>query len=159
MEKRTVVRVGAEDFSVEEESRRMRENFAAGAIVSFIGSVRSVNEGRSVDSMTLEHYPAMTEKSLEKIIEAARSKWDLIDVVVIHRVGELALGEQIVLAMVSSAHRQEAFAACEFIMDWLKTRAPFWKKEKTKDGDVWVDARESDEEAVDRWGAFGGRNA
>ena len=101
--------------------------------------------------MELEHYPGMTEKALEGIVEKARSRWDLEDVVVIHRVGPLKVGEQIVLTLVTSSHRREAFEACEFIMDWLKTEAPFWKKETTAAGARWVDARESDEAARERW--------
>jgi molybdopterin synthase catalytic subunit len=101
--------------------------------------------------MTLEHYPGMTEKALEKIVDEARERWDIDDALVVHRVGTLQPGDQIVLVVVSSAHRGEAFQACEFLMDYLKTRAPFWKKERTPEGDRWVDARSSDDAAADRW--------
>ena len=147
----TNVRVGHEDFDVSEEMRRLeRPERTAGAVVSFTGVVRS--DG-SVVKMELEHYPGMTEKALHAIIEKARARWKLEDVVVIHRVGELSVGDQIVLCLVTSTHRHEAFDACLFIMDWLKTEAPFWKKETHADGtSSWVDARESDEAAKERWG-------
>ena len=119
-----------------------------GALASFIGLVR---EDGAVSAMTLEHYPGMTESALEDIEAQARSRWALLDVRIIHRVGRLLPGERIVLVLVSSAHRGEAFAACEFIMDFLKTQAPFWKKEDTPEGARWVDARETDDEAARRW--------
>ena len=118
-------------------------------MVTFTGVVRS-DDG--VTAMHLEHYPEMTEKSLAQIVEKARARWNIEDVVIIHRVGELKAGDRIVLAVVTSAHRREAFEASEFIMDWLKTEAPFWKKEVTAQGGRWVDARESDEIAKNRWG-------
>jgi len=121
----------------------------AGAVASFVGLVRGRGEG--VDAMTLEHYPGMTEQALADIVAEARGRWDLRRVRVIHRVGRLLPGAQIVFVGVSSAHRGEAFAACEFVMDYLKTRAPFWKKEETADGARWVDARESDDGAAARW--------
>jgi molybdopterin synthase catalytic subunit len=120
----------------------------AGAVASFVGLVRG---GGEVSAMTLEHYPGMTEQALAAIIEQARGRWSLRAVRVIHRVGRLLPGDRIVFVGVSSAHRGDAFAACEFIMDYLKTRAPFWKKEATPDGGRWVDARESDELAASRW--------
>ena len=124
----------------------------AGAVVSFTGLVRDLNQGEAVARMTLEHYPGMTEKALEEIVNEAISRCDLTDVAVIHRVGELRPSDQIVLVAVTSAHRGDAFAACEFIMDYLKTRAPFWKKERLKDGSSrWVEARSSDDEAAERW--------
>lgn len=126
---------------------------AVGAIASFIGLVRDVNEGASVSTMTLEHYPGMTEKALETIVAEADERWDLIAVSVIHRVGELRPTDPIVLVAVASAHRGDAFQACEFIMDFLKTRAPLWKKEQASDGSRWVDARGSDERAARRWKA------
>ncbi|MDR3898922.1 MAG: molybdopterin synthase catalytic subunit MoaE [Duodenibacillus sp.] len=145
----TKIRVGHEDFDVSAELAALeRPERAAGAAVTFTGIVRSDGE---VLEMELEHYPGMTEKALEGIVEKARSRWDLEDVVVIHRVGPLKVGEQIVLTLVTSSHRREAFEACEFIMDWLKTEAPFWKKETTAAGARWVDARESDEAARERW--------
>jgi molybdopterin synthase catalytic subunit len=122
-----------------------------GAVASFVGLVRDLNEGQGVTALTLEHYPAMTEKSLREIVEQAMARWDLLDVTVIHRVGRLMPLDRIVFVGVASMHRGDAFAACEFIMDYLKTRAPFWKKEGTPEGDKWVDARASDETAADRW--------
>ena len=119
----------------------------AGAVASFVGLVR----GGEIDAMTLEHYPAMTAKALNDIVAEAHRRWELLGVRVIHRVGRLLPGERIVLVAVSSTHRQAAFAACEFIMDYLKTRAPFWKCEDTAAGSHWVDARESDDEALRRW--------
>ncbi len=146
----TKIRVGHEDFDVSEELAKLeRPERKAGAAVTFTGIVRS-DDG--VTAMHLEHYPEMTEKSLAKIVEKARLRWDIEDVVVIHRVGELRAGDRIVLTVVTSAHRREAFEASEFIMDWLKTEAPFWKKEMTAEGGRWVDARESDELAKSRWG-------
>jgi molybdopterin synthase catalytic subunit len=123
-----------------------------GAVASFVGLVRADKSSVSaVQSMTLEHYPGMTEKALDAIVAEARGRWDLFGIRVIHRVGRLLPGDRIVLVAVASSHRGEAFAACEFIMDYLKTRAPFWKKEETPDGGRWVDARESDEHAAGRW--------
>lgn len=146
------VRVQAGDFDVGAEMDAMRRaNPRIGAIASFVGVVRDLNEGASVAEMTLEHYPGMTEKALEKIVEEARSRWETYDVLVVHRVGTLRPTDQIVLVMVASAHRGEAFQACEFLMDYLKTRAPFWKKEKTPEGGRWVDARTTDDAAADRW--------
>ena len=122
-----------------------------GALVTFLGLMRDLNEGDTVNAMTLEHYPGMTEKALEAIVSEAEQRWDLEAVRVIHRVGELTPEEPIVLVAVASAHRGEAFQACEFIIDYLKTRAPFWKKERTSDGERWVDARHGDTEAEARW--------
>jgi molybdopterin synthase catalytic subunit len=146
------VRVQTGDFDIGAEIAAMRRgNPKVGAVASFIGAVRDLNEGEHVAEMTLEHYPGMTEKALEKIVAEARSRWDIYDALVIHRVGILKPGDQIVLVVVTSAHRGEAFEACEFLMDYLKTRAPFWKKEATPEGSRWVDARESDDAAADRW--------
>ena len=122
-----------------------------GAVAAFIGQVRDLNDGLAVQAMTLEHYPGMTEKSLQDIVDQAKARWNIFDALVIHRVGELRPLDQIVLVAVSGAHRGEAFAACEFIMDYLKTEAPFWKKEQTPEGAHWVDARESDDRAKARW--------
>ena len=122
-----------------------------GAIASFVGLARDMNEGSGVQAMTLEHYPGMTEKALTGLVEEARSRWALLDVTVIHRVGRLLPGDPIVLVAVASRHRGEAFAACEYIMDALKTRAPFWKKEETAEGERWVEARASDDAAAARW--------
>ena len=146
------VRIQKEDFDVSAEIARLREgNPKVGAVASFVGIVRDLNEGDAVASLTLEHYPGMTEKSVEKIVTEARDRWDIYDALVIHRVGVLKPLEQIVLVVVSSAHRGESFKACEFLMDYLKTRAPFWKKEQTPDGGRWVDARASDDAAAERW--------
>lgn len=128
-----------------------RNNSEVGAVASFLGITRDRNEGQGVSAMTLEHYPGMTERALEQIVDEACARWALLDVTVIHRVGELRPTDPIVLVAVASAHRGEAFAACEFIMDYLKTRAPFWKKERTPQGERWVEARESDESAAARW--------
>jgi molybdopterin synthase catalytic subunit len=122
-----------------------------GGLASFVGLVRDANDGQSIRGMTLEHYPGMTEKALEDICAQAHARWDLIDTVVIHRVGSLVPGDRIVLVGVASAHRGEAFGACEFIMDYLKTRAPFWKREDTTEGSRWVEARASDDAAAGRW--------
>ncbi len=124
---------------------------SVGAVVTFLGLMRDSNQGARVASMTLEHYPGMTEKALEGIVDEALARWDLRRVTVVHRVGEIAPLEPIVFVGVASAHRGEAFRACEFIIDYLKTRAPFWKRERTETGDRWVDARDTDEEAGERW--------
>ena len=148
------VRVQTEDFDVGRELAALRGgDRAVGAVAAFIGTVRDVNADASVASMTLEHYPGMTEKALAAIIADAKSRWAIVDALVIHRVGALAPTDQIVLVGVTSAHRGDAFAACEFIIDYLKTRAPFWKKEETPDGARWVEARASDDEAAARWRA------
>jgi molybdopterin synthase catalytic subunit len=146
------VRVQTEDFDLTTEIAQLRANTPkVGAIVNFVGVVRDLNEGEQIAEMELEHYPGMTEKALEDIITQARSRWDLFDALVIHRVGPLKPLDQIVLVAVTSAHRGEAFAACEFIIDYLKTQAPFWKKEQTPQGSRWVDARVTDDEAMKKW--------
>jgi molybdopterin synthase catalytic subunit len=146
------VRVQTEDFDVGAEIATLRRgNPAVGAIASFIGLVRDVNEGDHVSEMTLEHYPGMTERALESIVAQAKSRWDILDVLVVHRVGRLRPLDQIVLVVVAGAHRGEAFAACEFVMDYLKTQAPFWKKEQTPEGPRWVEARAADDQAAERW--------
>jgi molybdopterin synthase catalytic subunit len=146
------VRVQAEDFDIGDELAALRRgNAAIGAIASFVGLVRDMNAGGSVSEMTLEHYPGMTERALEAIVTEAKARWDIIEVLVVHRVGVLRPTDQIVLVVVTGAHRGEAFAACEFVMDYLKTRAPFWKKEQTPAGSRWVEARESDDTAAERW--------
>ena len=146
------VRVQEAEFDVAAELALLRAGDArVGAICSFLGLVRDINDGERVSGMTLEHYPGMTEKALEQIVLEARSRWDIYDALVIHRVGPLKPCDPIVLVGVASAHRAEAFAACEFIMDYLKTRAPFWKKEAAADGGRWVDARETDDSAAARW--------
>ena len=137
-----VVRVQDADFDLGAEIKALRlGNPAIGAVASFIGCVRDMNEGDSVGLMYLEHYPGMTERELEKICAEASTRWDICDTLVIHRVGELKPLDQIVCVVVTSAHRGESFSACEFIMDYLKTRAPFWKRESTPQGERWVDAR------------------
>ncbi len=146
------VRVQKEDFDIGVEIAALRQdNPRIGAVASFIGTVRNVNEGDPVSELTLEHYPGMTEKAIEAIITDARTRWKIDEVLVIHRIGMLKPGDQIVLVIVASAHRGAAFAACEFIMDYLKTQAPFWKKEQTSAGERWVDARASDDASAERW--------
>jgi len=146
------VRVQTEDFDAGKEIAALRHgNPAVGAVASFIGVVREMNDGDSVAEMTLEHYPGMTEKSLAAIIDQAKSRWRIFDALVVHRIGTLRPLDQIVLVVVTGAHRGEAFAACEFIMDYLKTSAPFWKKEETAKGARWVESRESDDIAAERW--------
>ena len=148
------IRVQTEDFDLSEEIRQLRANdLRVGAVASFVGTVRDLNDGKDVSRMTLEHYPGMTEKALSAIVAQAHERWRLFDALVLHRYGDLGPGDQIVLVAVTSAHRGDAFAACEFIMDYLKTRAPFWKKEETANGARWVDARESDEHMLARWQA------
>jgi len=146
------VRIQEHDFDLSVEVARLREGDGqVGAVAVFIGTVRDLNEGSAVKQMTLEHYPGMTEAALEEIIEQAKSRWDLRNALTIHRIGPLKPQDQIVLVAVTSAHRGEAFSACEFMMDYLKTQAPFWKKEDTPDGARWVDARVSDDQALERW--------
>jgi molybdopterin synthase catalytic subunit len=146
------VRVQTGDFDIAREIATLRGNDArVGAVAAFVGLVRDVNDAAAVSSLTLEHYPGMTEKALEDIIDQAKGRWSVHDVLVIHRVGELKPTDQIVLVVVTGAHRGEAFAACEFIMDYLKTRAPLWKKEQTSDGERWVEARASDDKKAARW--------
>jgi len=146
------VRIQTGDFDAGVEIAALRRsNPKIGAVASFIGVCRDVNDGGAVTKMTLEHYPGMTEKALEKIVAEAKARWKVMDVLVVHRVGELKPADQIVLVVVAGGHRGEAFAACEFIMDYLKTRAPFWKKEETPQGPRWVEARASDDDAAQRW--------
>lgn len=146
----TKISVQSEDFNLADEYRWHQQQPECGAVVSFVGSVREL-ANEPLISMTLEHYPAMTEKALQGIVEEARQRWPLGKVTVIHRVGTLKVDEQIVLVIVSSAHRVAAFNACEFIMDFLKTRAPFWKKEHTQSQEYWVEAKTSDQQATERW--------
>ena len=146
------VRVQTEDFDAGAEINLMRlSRKDTGAIVSFVGQVRDINDGSHVSGLILEHYPGMTEKALQTIIDQAKQRWNIFDALIIHRVGELQPMDQIVLVLVTGSHRGEAFAACEFIMDYLKTEAPFWKKEQTSAGDRWVEARASDDTARARW--------
>jgi molybdopterin synthase catalytic subunit len=146
------IRVQEADFDLSTEIATLRQaRPELGAVVVFIGLVRDINAGAAVSELLLEHYPAMTQKALESIETQARQRWDIDEVLVIHRVGRLLPTEQIVLVAVAGAHRGPAFQACEFIMDYLKTQAPFWKKEQTPDGARWVDARSSDDVAAGRW--------
>jgi molybdopterin synthase catalytic subunit len=146
------VRVQLEDFDAGLEMARLRAGDArVGAVATFVGTVRDLNDASSVSTLTLEHYPGMTEKALEDIVAQARARCDLSDALVVHRVGELKPTDQIVLVVVTSAHREDAFEACRFLMDYLKTRAPFWKKEQTPQGARWVEPRASDEDAAARW--------
>ena len=150
----STVQVQTADFDVTTELAALRSlDPRVGAIVSFVGTVRDMNDGASVAEMELEHYPGMTEQSIEKIVAQARARWPLFAALVIHRVGPLQPMEQIVLVACTSAHRGEAFAACEFIIDYLKTEAPFWKKEQTPEGARWVDARATDDIALEKWAA------
>ncbi|MGH8750483.1 MAG: molybdopterin synthase catalytic subunit MoaE [Burkholderiales bacterium] len=146
------VRVQKEDFDIGAEVLKLRQgNPKIGAVACFIGLVRDINENTAVAEMTLEHYPAMTEKALAGIVEQAKNRWDIMEALVVHRVGTLKPTDQIVLVVTAGAHRGAAFSACEFIMDYLKTQAPFWKKEQTAQGSRWVDARDSDDDAAQRW--------
>ena len=147
-----VVRAQAQPFDAGAGIERLRGgNPRIGAIATFIGLMRDINDGEAVAGMTLEHYPGMTEKALAGIVAQAQSRWDIDDTLVVHRVGALRPTDPIVLVVVSAAHRGPAFAACEFIMDYLKTEAPFWKKEATAAGTRWVEARDSDDAARERW--------
>src|SRR5687767_4141363 len=138
------ISVQAEDFDLGLEVLEIQQDNRIGAVASFVGQVREV-------PMTLEHYPGMTENAIKKIVEEAHSRWKIMDYTVIHRFGDLQPNDQIVLVAIASSHRGDAFAACQFIMDFLKTEAPFWKKEHHPEGARWVDARETDEQATDRW--------
>ena len=147
------IRIQEADFDVGAELAALRAGDArVGALASFVGLVRDINDGSDVRGMRLEHYPGMTEKALAAIVDEAGQRWPIYDALVIHRVGPLRPCDQIVLVAVTASHRGEAFAACEFIMDYLKTRAPFWKCEETPEGARWVDARDSDDSAAARWG-------
>jgi len=138
------VSVQQEDFNLGEEVKAISANPKVGAVASFVGLVRDV-------PMTLEHYPGMTERAIQKIVDEAKTRWQVMDCSVIHRYGALQPNDQIVLVAVASGHRGDAFAACEFIMDYLKTQAPFWKKEQTADGVRWVEAKATDDKAAERW--------
>jgi molybdopterin synthase catalytic subunit len=154
------VSIQTHDFDVAAEIAALRrDDPGVGAVCSFIGTVRDRSEGARVSAMELEHYPGMTEKAIEEMIDEAFRRFDIRAARVIHRVGALALQDQIVLVVVTSAHRGQSFQACEFLMDYLKTQAPFWKKEQTAQGAQWVDARVSDDAALQRWGIEGAKNA
>jgi molybdopterin synthase catalytic subunit len=147
-----MIRVQEEDFDVGKELADLRAgNTAIGGIALFVGTVRGAAGEEAIGAMTLEHYPAMTGPELERIEAEANERWPLEASLVIHRVGRLEPGEQIVLVITASAHRRAAFEACEFLIDWLKTKAPFWKREETPEGERWVEARSSDDEAAARW--------
>ncbi|MBS1169114.1 MAG: molybdenum cofactor biosynthesis protein MoaE [Burkholderiaceae bacterium] len=151
-------RVQTEDFDLTTEVATLRANNPkVGAVAAFVGTVRDLHDGKEVTAMELEHYPGMTQQSLEAIIIEAKQRWNFFDAQVIHRVGPLKPMDQIVLVAVAAMHRREAFAACEFMMDYLKTAAPLWKKEQTSDGARWVDARDSDDTAMARWNENGGK--
>jgi molybdopterin synthase catalytic subunit len=146
------IRICEQDFDLTTEVAQLRAGQPkVGAVVAFVGTVRDMNDGAKVAEMALEHYPGMTEKSIQAIVDQAHARWTLFDTLVIHRIGPLLPLDQIVLVAVTSAHRGEAFAACEFIMDYLKTEAPFWKKEQTPEGARWVDARATDDAALAKW--------
>lgn len=146
------IRVQRGDFGLQAEAERLRAlGSNTGALVTFTGLVRDLHDGGKVEALTLEHYPGMTEKSLRAIADEAAARWPLLGLIIIHRIGRLQATEQIVFVGVSSAHRQAAFSACEFVMDYLKTRAPFWKKCHAADGEHWVEAKDSDAGAAARW--------
>ena len=154
------VSIQTQDFDVNAEIADLRaQDKRVGAVCTFIGTVRDRNDGQSVSAMELEHYPGMTEKAIEAMIDEAFQRFDIYGARVIHRVGPLQPLDQIVLVIVTSAHRGESFQACEFLMDYLKTQAPFWKKEVTPEGARWVDARVSDDAALQRWGIVQGNAA
>ncbi|WP_406611283.1 molybdopterin synthase catalytic subunit MoaE [Agarivorans sp. JK6] len=146
-----MIKVQLEDFDVGEEYQRLRERASAGAIVFFVGLVRDMNLDQQVKGLQLEHYPGMTELQLEEIVAEAKTRWPIQDASIVHRVGNLDVSDQIVFVGVNSAHREASFEACHFIMDYLKTKATFWKKERTLGGEIWLDARESDLKAKDKW--------
>ncbi len=147
------VTVQAADFDLSTEMAGLRRGRPEiGAVVAFVGTVRDRSDGRGVSAMELEHYPGMTEQAIESMIEEALRRFELIGARVVHRIGPLAPEDQIMMVAVAAAHRGTAFAACEFLMDYLKTQAPFWKKERTPEGARWVDARSADDAALARWG-------
>lgn len=152
MRKDNLIQVQHDDFDISTLYHFLQENNVEdGAVATFLGAVRAKNLGDNVTGLTLEHYPGMTEKSLNDIVVQARERWDINRVAIVHRVGTLTLGENIVFVGVTSSHRGDAFDACEFIMDFLKTRAPFWKKESTSEGDRWIEARDSDTKKAAEW--------
>jgi molybdopterin synthase catalytic subunit len=154
------VSIQPQDFDVAAELAALREGDpSVGAVASFVGTVRGQSDGIVVSTMQLEHYPGMTEAAIEAMIDQAHARFDIRASRVVHRIGSLAVGEQIVLVAVTSAHRGAAFQACEFLMDYLKTQAPFWKKESTPSGARWVDARVADDAAMARWGIVSGNAA
>ena len=147
-----MISIQEHDFDVGAEYNALIANdTAAGAVVTFVGRVRDLNLGRDILGLHIEHYPGMTEKSLQDIVAEAQSRWNILRYTIIHRIGDLHLGDNIVFVGVTSAHREDAFNAADFLMDYLKTRAPFWKKELTKAGSVWIESQEKDERAAKRW--------
>jgi molybdopterin synthase catalytic subunit len=147
------VSIQTEDFNLADEVAALRQHDnRVGAVCAFVGTVRDRNDGNPVSAMELEHYPGMTEKAIEAMIDQAQARFDIYGARVVHRVGPLQPADQIVMVAVTSSHRAESFKACEFLMDYLKTQAPFWKKERTPDGARWVDARIADDAALARWG-------
>ena len=147
-----MIKVQREDFDIGEEISRMtKDNTAIGGLASFVGLVRDIAVDKKITSMTLEHYPGMTERQLEKLEAEARQRWPLQDVLIVHRYGELLPGDRIVLVVTASSHREASLRSCEFLIDWLKTKAPFWKLEDTQSGAKWVAARDEDDKAADRW--------
>jgi molybdopterin synthase catalytic subunit len=147
-----MIRVQEHAFDLAQELQTLRGSRTdVGGVAMFLGSVRDLSEGRNVSAMTLEHYPGMTEKALSDIEAEAQARWPLLDSLIIHRYGKMNAGEDIVLVITLSEHREAAFAACQFLMDWLKTKAPFWKLEEGRDGKAWVDAKSSDDAAAQRW--------
>ena len=147
-----MIRVQTEPFDIGREIDALKAgNTAIGGIACFVGTVRELSGGAAVSAMTLEHYPGMTEKALEEIEQEAHQRWPLEAALIIHRYGRLEPGDDIVLVITASAHRQDAFDACQFLMDWLKTKAPFWKLESGREGESWVAARDSDDDAASRW--------
>jgi len=147
-----MISIQHEDFNVGAEYKALTENdTTAGAVVTFVGRVRDMNLSRHVTGLHLEHYPGMTEKSLQSIVDEAKTRWNILRYKIIHRIGDLQLGDNIVFVGVTSAHREDAFNAVEFLMDYLKTRAPFWKKELTTQGNIWIESQEKDAQAAKRW--------
>ncbi|AHG77636.1 molybdopterin synthase catalytic subunit MoaE [Mannheimia varigena] len=147
----TLIEVQEAEFDQNQIYRWLSEHHSVGATTLFIGKVREINLGDNVSGLFLEHYPAMTKKALQAIVDEARQRWDLQRVAVVHRIGQLNTGDEIVLVGVSSAHRGDAYHANEFIMDYLKTRAPFWKREQTQEGERWIEGRDSDQQAAQKW--------
>ncbi len=146
-----MIRIQTEDFDVGALYEQLCVSPSVGGVVNFIGRVRDYNQGEDVTGLYLEHYPGMTEKALKEIVDEAKQRWTLAELIVVHRIGELSLTDQIVFVGASSVHREEAFKACEFVMDYLKNRAPFWKKECTTSGQRWVEAESKDFQATQRW--------
>lgn len=147
-----MITIQDEPFDIGDLHKRLSQGgHGTGAVVSFVGRVRDFNESPEVTALTLEHYPGMTERALESVVERARSRWQINDVIIVHRIGYMTPGDDIVAVLVSTPHRHAAFEACTFIMDFLKTSAPFWKKEHTRSGDYWVSERESDLASLKRW--------